>query len=377
MKYLFYIDPMSYNNLSLYDYSLLSNIDNDKFTINYYCSKYYDSKTLENVRTSKIFKYNKIKNNLGKAISYIYSLFLILIDIYRFKPDIIHIQWTKIIFFDYIFLLLARLRKSKVVFTAHNVLPHNYSKKYDRSYSRYYKKVDKIIVHTSKTKSELIELFSIDATKIEIVPHGLLTNNNDLDIVQKIKSKLLQNLHLQNKVVFSSLGLQSKYKGFELLKEVWTNTPELNSNNHIQLLIVGRTDNISFDDLAQFDNVTIIDRFVDNNEFIAFTQLSDVVLLPYISISQSGVLLTVLNESIPVMVSSAGGLSDPLDIAKVGWNIGKADYENVKKGLLFLSSHNEEIHDIKRNKKNWDKIRQFYSWDKISSKTLSLYRTMS
>ena len=46
---------------------------------------------------------------------------------------------------------------------------------------------------------------------------------------------------------------------------------------------------------------------------------SDVLLLPYKEISQSGVLLSGLKYKKTFIVSNVGGLTQPFNLGKVGW----------------------------------------------------------
>ena len=83
-KRIFFIDPQSMKNLSIYDYGVLSEI---KSEVTYICSKYYDYLPMrDNITFKKLFSYNNIKNPIVKVLSYLLSYIRIFILIYNEKP---------------------------------------------------------------------------------------------------------------------------------------------------------------------------------------------------------------------------------------------------------------------------------------------------
>ena len=69
-----YIDPMSYNNLAIYDSCLLSNVNANIYFVG---NELYDSKQIKSIEFYPFFNYSK-KKGLNKVISYISSLIKII-----------------------------------------------------------------------------------------------------------------------------------------------------------------------------------------------------------------------------------------------------------------------------------------------------------
>lgn len=379
MKRVFYIDPMSYNNMAVYDYNLLnSNVAyrENKFDILYFGSYLYQKGKIQSVNFIPIFKYNKIDIAIFKLFSYIFSLLKILYYCYKYSPEIVHIQWIKCFWIDYLFLKLLLFKKVRVVYTAHNILPHNdVDEKQFYNYRRYYKNVSHIIVHTISSQFDLIDKFNIDCDKISVINHGLLNLPCDEKHVNNLIEILRDKYGLAGKYVFSSIGYQSIYKGTDWLIRLWTEMDTLKNNSQFILLLAGKFDgSIDYGNLKDFKNVIIVDRFLDDDEYVAYLRLSSVMMLPYKSISQSGVLLSAMYENKPVLVSQAGGLTDPFTIGKIGWNMGLPSYDNLYNTMLYILENLNEINQIKNNHLLWSKIENFYSWDAISMKTYNLYQ---
>lgn len=297
--------------------------------------------------------------------------------IIKHSPKVVHIEWIRIFPIDYLFLKFIKKRGIKVVYTAHNILPHDdiNEQQYD-NYKKYYHAVDKIIVHTNRTKEELIERFEIIEDKIVVIPHGLNKVKINEQEVENYQKFFIEKFDLKGKTVFTSLGSQGNYKGFEILKETWIETSELANNDKVVLLIAG---NMSFVDSSKLDeckNVHIVDGVLSNDEFIALARIGSVAILPYISISQSGVLMTAMQEHIPVLVTDVGGLPDPINLAKVGWNMGQPTTDNLREWMLYLANNNEEIETVRFDKLAWSVIDKEFSWRNSATKTTDIYNSL-
>ena len=368
----FYIDPESYANLSAYDYNLLSNVKGD---VIYFCSSMYDHVPMkEHITSIPLFTYNKKKNNLLKGLSYIASYFQIFVYILRMKPKAIHIQWLRLQTFDLCFYqLVAWLTNVRLILTAHNVLPLDSGTRYVKLYRHIYHLMDRIISHTENSRNELIELFNLPPEKVVVIPHGLLkVNINEQQLIQNTP-QFEKTYPLQGRLVFSSLGFQTTYKGADLLAKVWSTTPELNQNPNCMLVIAGKFVNVDLSSLESFTNVVLQNRRISNEELYHILTHTDVYLLPYREISQSGAMLTAITERIPLLVTNVGGLAEPLSIAKVGWCIDADDEQQLRDQLLYFTHHTKEVIAIKNNSEAWSRVQEYYGWEHIGKRTLQVY----
>ncbi len=375
-KKIFYIDPQSMNNLSEYDYSVTKEIDCE---IIYLCSKYYDYKINPKLKYIYVFKYNYIKNVFQKSLSYVISLIYIAILIIKYKPVLVHIQWFKIPKLDYLFWkVVKKIFRIKIIHTAHNVLPHNTGNTYHDIYRKIYKNLsDKIIVHSTNTQEELCGLFHIEKEKVAIIRHGLLKMKyNEFEYKNQFRNSPLYEI-IQDKIVFTSLGEQSYYKGSDLIIKTWLKTPQLNQSDKCVLVMAGKFDKIDYKKIENHKNVFIKNQRISNEEYMFWLKHTDAYLLPYRIISQSGALLTALSEHLPVITTNVGGISEPISIANIGWNIGDAKIENLQKTLLNILHSPEEILNIKKDDEGWKKIEKFYDWRKISKETELLYKFLT
>ena len=362
---------MSYHNLAIYDFGLLNN--NTEFKITLWGNAKYKYKSIKGVTFIPIFKYSD-KKGIFKLLSYGYSLLRIFFSILIQKPSLIHIQWIRLPIVDILFISVVKLiyPKTRIVYTVHNILPHNYSLKDKKQYLQYYQKIDAIITHSFNSKKELLNITKLNETKINVIFHGLLNFEIDKEVTENRIKKLHDDYAFRNKIVFSSLGIQSYYKGTDIIVKYFSE----NMSEDVFLIIAGKNDNIDLDLLRGKENILIIERFVSDEEFLALMKITDVLLLPYREISQSGVLLTAINEQVPVLVSDAGGLAEPLFYGEIGWSFKQNKFDEFFRILDELIRFPKEINRIKVNNSEWGKVQKVYHWDNIQNNSFELYNKL-
>lgn len=367
-----YINPQSGYNLAQYDYNLLSNIKDADIT--YCCSTIYDAPIIENIDYRYVFHYNRKKTNLLKAFSYLWSLVKIFFIVLRIRPDVIHIQWWRLWIADYLFLSVLKRICSQVVFTAHNVVPHNSGDSMHLKCRKYYRKVDKIIVHVPGTKDELICDFRVDSRRIFIIPHGLLYSNCNRSSVEQQKQMLESQFKLKDKLVISAVGYQSPYKGVDIIKRAYLESEVLHHSSNAFFIVAGKGGIFTKEMMNTYDNLLVYDEFLSTELLTAIMEKTDVLLLPYRKISQSGVLLTAIEKEIPYIATDVGGLCEPLNIAPVGWQLKNNSVTEIQALLENITMYPRSV-DIKRsNKEGWNKIKAYYDWKAIGKKTAICYR---
>lgn len=369
---LLYFDPESSHNLYVYAHSLLSNMTLPAL---YVCSSFYDYLPLPgHVCQKPIISYFRFQNKVLQGLSLLCSYLIIAYYLVRYRPSVVHIQWLKLPEYEvWFYRQMRRLLGFKLVFTAHNIM-HRYKEEYYRGlYKKWYEYVDAIIVHTQDTRSDLVSKFGINADKVHIIMHGILDSTPHTPISAARMQELEARYPLEGKMVFSSLGAQSYYKGVDILLSVWQNTPELRENNDLRLVVVGPKKDVDVSPLCEFENVFAESRRIPDDEFDYLLRHTDVYLLPYRDISQSGALLTAIAAQVPVLAAAVGGLKDPFTVAPIGWTIPEASEALLREAILHLVHHPELVEDVKRNKHHWELVREHYGWERIGNQTQQLY----
>lgn len=329
---------------------------------------------LSNVSYRKVFSYNKIENPILKGLSYICSIFHVIYIVAKMRPDVVHIQWWRLWCVDYVALFLYRLFAHQVVYTAHNLLPHDSGRKYIRQSQLYYNRVDKIIVHAQSTRQELIDQFHIASSKVYVAPHGVIAPHCDQAKVDMIMQQLREQHDLNNRLVFSALGLQNPYKGTPLLRQALLSSTMLKNNPRVFIFIVGKGDIIRPCDFEDYHNVKVVNLFVEAEYMQAVTRLTNVLLLPYQRISQSGILLSALQYHIPYLATPVGGLTEPLAYGDIGWTLREQTSAQLREAIESLSLNSSEVLEKKNNSKAWSNVLQHYDWQHIATLTMQCYQ---
>lgn len=190
----------------------------------------------------------------------------------------------------------------------------------------------------------------------ELPVYDCYQQNKEIDF-QKTKEELGFN---KDSIVLLFFGYVRKYKGLDILIEAFPKI--LNGIPETRLLIVGEFYDKPDSYLDQIkkleieDKVKVVNEFVPNEEVAKYYEVSDIVILPYRSATQSGILNVAYGFNKPVIVTDVGGLAEFVDEGKTGFIVkpdspdaiteGVKNFINVKSEIDFVS-HIDEL-----NKKN-------------------------
>lgn len=306
--------------------------------------------------------------------------------IYAYKTDskLVHIQWlNKFIYFDRTILnLYYKLLGKKLIFTAHNINAKKRNNK-DNILNRlslkvHYKLMDHIIVHNKKMKEELISEFNIREQKISIISFGL---NVKAPQIVVSKQQAVDYLKLpSNKKYILFFGGIVNYKGLDVLIKAFKLM--LESDNSFHLLIAGNPREQAYyqqiekllDEIKIDENCTRHFKYIPDSDIPYYFYAADCCVLPYKSISQSGVHALSYSYGLPVIASDVGSFKDD-DVLEneTGFIFKPLDHYDLKMTLikyfnssLYLKLPQTRVHII-----NW--ARKKYSWVEIGKNTLNLY----
>lgn len=301
-------------------------------------------------------------------LNYMYILVYLLFE----RPDILHIQWLPLLEFSSGESLILSMMKcfssrTRIYFTVHNIFPHNMSDEGMIRYHSRFLQLDKIIdgyiVHLYSSKNELISGFSIEEKKIHVAYHGIYIAEN------YIPHKYSNKDGIKKIIMF---GYQNHYKGTDVLLEALKLLP-INYLKKIQVQIVGKTDPTlykRYENDRDKLNVSWINRFVSDNELYEFIGNSDLILLPYRKISQSGVLLLALSYKKPILTSNLPSFKETLEGYPEDYFFDVDSPNNLEKLL------EKYINGMIDEQKMIDLIEELnikYSWDESAKSTYIAY----
>jgi len=305
------------------------------------------------------------------------------------ESQVMHIQWSyKFAFLDRTFLnLWYKALGKKIVFTAHNIdaaaRDGNQSWANRVSLRFLYRIVDHIIVHTNRMKDELIQDFKISPAKISIIPHGIMSAvpRSQLDR-HDCRRKLGIN---DGRRVALFFGLITPYKGLEYLVSAIARLNRAGIRENITLVIAGRVKEcpdywgrisrlIQAEGLEQ-DVLTEL-RHIPDESIEVYFEAADVLVLPYRSIFQSGVLFLSFRFGLPVIATDVGSLREDIIDGQTGYICNVDDAEDLARKIeTYFES--DLFHQLaKKRAKIRDEFSARYSWSRIGELTRSLYEAI-
>jgi len=329
---------------------------------------------------------NQERNGVNSFLK-ISRLWLVRIKIIFFllwkRPHIIHFQWLIDKKNDFYFMKILKIFRFTIVYTAHNLLPHDGNSQIDQIiFRRIYSVSDKIIVHSENNKRDIVDIFKIDQKKVDIVPHGSFdVLYTDKHITKSIAREKIEIPDGKRVILF--FGLIRKYKGLEYLVSAFHNIKEELENT--VLLIVGNIHNENSDDFKFYldfiDRISHDDDIICINEYVHFEKInfyflaSDVVVLPYIKTYTSGVLLAAYAAGRPVIVTDTGALNEVVEVGKSGFIVPPKDVDALAQAIVKTLSDPDQMEKMGNYAKYLSET--VYSWSNIASRTINVYQSLN
>jgi glycosyltransferase involved in cell wall biosynthesis len=262
----------------------------------------------------------------------------------------------------------------KLVFLCHDVLPHESSYMKILRARRLLKNGDGYIVH-AKTEVDNLKKIIKDPVYV-LTPHPVYSVFKFSNMSQAQARKILT-LETHNKVILF-FGHIKQYKGLiHLIKAM----PFLVKNDQdFRLLIVGECIDRTKEEYVALlkehqcvEQCKIYDGYIPDREVEKFFAACDVVVLPYESATQSGVVQIAYSFEKPVIVTDVGGLPDVVEDGKTGYIIPPCDPANIVQTVLkFFSQENKDIFT-----QHIRGIMHRFSWDRLEEAVRELHKKLN
>jgi len=130
-----------------------------------------------------------------------------------------------------------------------------------------------------------------------VIPHGIFPLDG---LIQKNPENLNK-----GPCNFLFVGRISPYKGVELMIEAFAES----GLNESKLVVAGKS-NYTLKIENQPANVTLIDKYLTELEFSELINQADVIVLPYLEATQSGVVTLGIESATPMICTNVGGISE-------------------------------------------------------------------
>jgi glycosyltransferase involved in cell wall biosynthesis len=258
------------------------------------------------------------------------------------KADLVIFDWWNPFFGPSHFAisrLIKKQYKGKIVFITENVISHE-GRMVDRSLTKLgLKNADYFIALSDAVEQTLKDFYPGKKVYRSALPIYDCYDMGESLNPQQVKKSLGFN---DDDMVLLFFGYVRRYKGLNVLIEAMPDI--IRDNPKIKLLIVGEFYDSAekyYDQIKSLGlegSVKVVQRFVPNEEVGQYYTIADIVILPYLSATQSGILNIAYGFKKPVLVTEVGGLADDVIEGKTGFTVPPGNPTSIAQGVKkFLS----------------------------------------
>lgn len=313
-----------------------------------------------------------------KFIEYLLNLGALAVQFLFSAPDVVHIQFAPLIdlglSFDIWLLKLARALGCRIVYTVHNVLPHEGGERFRHLYAKVYELADHLICHNEPAKAAVSATFQVPPEKITIIPHGPLFS----PFIRCTQGQARTRLGLPaGALIVLWQGIIRPYKGVSFLLKAWKQARQTGLD--ATLVIVGTGDRAELEavtnqvkELDIASSVRLDFRFVDVPTLKDYLSAADILVYPYAAITTSGALMTGMNYGKAVIASALPAFQEVLQHGDSGLLVPHDSLDGWASALLQLASDADLRNRLGKNLQQSSAAR--LNWGDIGSKTVRVYQ---
>lgn len=286
------------------------------------------------------------------------------------KPELIILQWWHPYFAPCFWSICKLLRREKILFVCHNVFPHERFP-LDRLLTKWTLGCGRYFITQSKMDAR--DLLSVKHDAVyRVTPHptyGMFCRQGMS--MQKAREQLQID---QGQRVLLFFGFVRKYKGLQYLLEAMKLLKERDFK--VQLWVVGDFGEDKDEYVEQIrtfeigDQVQMVQGYVPDDEVEKYFAASDLVVLPYLSATQSGIVQIAFGFEKPVLVTEEGGLPDVVTNGKTGYVVEPRSAEMIAEAIMDYYINNRREAFVSQIEKEKDR----FSWKTFVDTLMEMVR---
>jgi glycosyltransferase involved in cell wall biosynthesis len=264
----------------------------------------------------------------------------------------------------YFFIFILSLLGYKLVWTVHNLIPHERTFIHD----------NKVLIKLLSSSSSLVVL-NTDTYELLKTQYGVSENKmTKLPIGNYIgiyKSYPEVPGNTITRLLF--VGQIRPYKGIEDLINAFT---QINPRQNVKLTIIGKCPSIEYWDKLKtmtdsIKDIFMANRYVSDDDLGKLLANSDIVALPFKKVTNTSTAILAFSMHKPVIAPLLGSIKDYP--SNTGFYYNADNKDGLRKAILFAMTHKRLI------KKYSDKALEYaktLDWNLISLKTASIYKSL-
>jgi len=286
-----------------------------------------------------------------------------------------HIFYTNVlVLFN---LLFVKILFGKVVLTVHDVSSFSNSSTSPIIGKLIYKLTDRIMTHNEFSKLEILNVDANLSSCISIVPHGNYTSFINIQF-DKEKSKEQLGIPINRRILLF-FGMIKKVKGLEILLSSLKDV--IKQNPDVLLVIAGKpweNDFSNYQKIIDENNLSeyilLHTKFIPQDDVGHYYCASDLIVLPYKKIYQSGVLMMTLSYKRPALVSDLPPFKEIISDNENGFLFKTENVIDLTNKLNSILS--DEVLMERVRLKGAELIKTKYDWGEIGRQIKQAYESL-
>jgi glycosyltransferase involved in cell wall biosynthesis len=265
-----------------------------------------------------------------RNVKFLYELYW---HIRPWAPDLIHFLGEKNVWLN---LLPTLLRPTPVVTTVHDIECHpgdTDSKKVPRAFVKcFIRQSNAVIVHGAGLRLAAERHLPVSSSRIFVLPHLPLFYYRRL----AEQSGLGRKADGRFRILF--FGRLFEYKGLDYLMTAARLVKD--SVHDVKFVVAGTGDQQLIARLQEMprDLFDVRARFIRNEEVAELFAEADVVVLPYVEASQSGVLMIAMAFGLPVVATKVGEIGTTVEAHRIGLLVQPRDSRALAAAITRLAT---------------------------------------
>ncbi len=288
--------------------------------------------------------------------------------------SVVHVHWLYVFPFVWLmklFVRWCRVLGYRLVWTVHNVLPHEASA-VDVEKTRWlYLQADAVFVHYEANVERLRDILDVDTGKVTVIAHPTFEDSYP-DEVDRDEARRRLGIPLEKKVALC-FGMMRPYKGMEVFADAMAGLDD----DYLGLVVGSGESREVVASLQEKErsvsNLRVVPRYVPDQEVQLYFNAADVVVLPYRRISTSGVVPLAYSFHRPVVTTHCGGMPEVVREGETGLLVPPGDVDALRDAVVELFSM--DYQGMGDRAYVWATSR--FSWRRLAGRTAGVYREVA
>lgn len=246
------------------------------------------------------------------------------------------------------------------VYTAHDPVLHTGEKNWflGRVQKQSVQQANRVII-LSRAFVPTMEKLGVSRDRIDVIPHGEFSFYREIGTVSG-------GGHRGARLLF--FGRIHEYKGIGVLLKAYRKIKA--QLPHATLTIAGEGDLRPYgDQLAKLEDVEVRNYWIEDGQVATLFANADLLVLPYLDASQSGVIPIAYAFAVPVVATSTGGLVEQVEHLRTGLLVPPNNSGALAEAVVGLLQDPERRAQLGRA--GWEKAHREWSWDLIAQRVLA------